>query len=89
MSRKAIVFLAMLLVLGSSGLSTGALARGGGAEADGFRGNAINRGFGVITGDGNGDSSRAGGLHGGFPGYRSRDVWGHWGAYYGPMIPAI
>jgi len=21
-------------------------------------------------------------------GYGSRDVWGHWGAYYGPMIPA-
>ena len=20
--------------------------------------------------------------------YGSRDVWGHWGAYYGPMIPA-
>ena len=20
-------------------------------------------------------------------GYASRDVWGHWGAYYGPMIP--
>jgi hypothetical protein len=22
-------------------------------------------------------------------GYGSRDVWGHWGAYYGPMIPTI
>jgi hypothetical protein len=22
-----------------------------------------------------------------FSGYASRDVWGHWGAYYGPMIP--
>jgi hypothetical protein len=22
-----------------------------------------------------------------FSGYGSRDVWGHWGAYYGPMIP--
>jgi hypothetical protein len=20
-------------------------------------------------------------------GYGNRDVWGHWGAYYGPMIP--
>jgi hypothetical protein len=28
-------------------------------------------------------------LRGGFRGYGSRDVWGHWGAYYGPMIPAI
>jgi hypothetical protein len=23
-----------------------------------------------------------------FRGYGSRDVWGHFGAYYGPMIPA-
>lgn len=23
-----------------------------------------------------------------FRGYGNRDVWGHWGAYYGPMIPA-
>ena len=26
--------------------------------------------------------------NGNFRGYGSRDVWGHWGAYYGPMIPA-
>ena len=26
--------------------------------------------------------------NGNFGGYGSRDVWGHWGAYYGPMIPA-
>jgi len=23
---------------------------------------------------------------GGFRGYGGRDVWGHWGAYYGPKI---
>jgi hypothetical protein len=28
-------------------------------------------------------------LRGGFGGYGGRDVWGHWGAYYGPMIPSI
>jgi hypothetical protein len=28
-------------------------------------------------------------LRGGFRGYGSRDVWGHWGAYYGPMVPPI
>jgi hypothetical protein len=28
-------------------------------------------------------------LHNGLRGYGNRDVWGHWGAYYGPMIPAI
>jgi hypothetical protein len=22
-----------------------------------------------------------------FRGYGSRDMWGHWGTYYGPMIP--
>jgi hypothetical protein len=21
-------------------------------------------------------------------GHGNRDVWGHWGAYYGPMIPS-
>jgi len=26
--------------------------------------------------------------NGTFNGYENRDVWGHWGAYYGPMIPA-
>jgi hypothetical protein len=28
---------------------------------------------------------------GGTPGdgYGGRDVWGHWGAYYGPMVPAL
>jgi hypothetical protein len=24
-----------------------------------------------------------------FRGYESRDVWGHWGAYYGPMVPSV
>jgi hypothetical protein len=25
----------------------------------------------------------------GFRGHESRDVWGHWGTYYGPMIPSV
>ena len=25
----------------------------------------------------------------GLGGYGARDVWGHWGAYYGPMIPSV
>jgi hypothetical protein len=25
--------------------------------------------------------------NGNFNGYGNGDVWGHWGAYYGPMIP--
>jgi hypothetical protein len=24
-----------------------------------------------------------------FRGYEGHDVWGHWGAYYGPMLPSI
>jgi hypothetical protein len=26
--------------------------------------------------------------NGNFSGYGSRDMWGRWGGYYGPMIPA-
>ncbi len=26
--------------------------------------------------------------NGNLSGYGNRDVWGHWGAYYGPMIPS-
>ena len=25
----------------------------------------------------------------GLRGYANRDVWGHWGNYYGPMIPSV
>jgi len=94
MLRKAIVVLAIVLVLGSSGLSTSAFARsggyGGGGRADSFRGNHFRGAFGGVPGDGfGGYGSRTGGLRNGFRGYESRDVWGHWGAYYGPMIPAI
>jgi hypothetical protein len=52
-------------------------------KGDGVRGNRISEGFG-----GGGYGYRASGLHG--PGgYRNRDVWGHWGTYYGPMVPVI
>jgi hypothetical protein len=30
--------------------------------------------------------NRAGGLRGELCGYEDRDVWGHWGGYYGPMV---
>jgi hypothetical protein len=42
-----------------------------------------------VPGDGYGgydDRARAHGLRGRFHGDRHGDVWGHWGAYYGPMI---
>jgi hypothetical protein len=87
MLRNAIVVFAIVLVLGSSGLSTSAFARGGNyGGGDGFSGNH----FGSTPGDAYGsDGNGASGLRRGFRGYRGRDVWGHWGAYYGPMIPNI
>jgi hypothetical protein len=49
---------------------------------------SIGGGFGGTPSDGYGGyGNRVGGLHGGSRGYGGRDVWGHWGAYYGPMIP--
>ena len=83
MLRSATVVLAILVALGSSGLSTSALASGsiyGRGGGDGFRDNHFSGGFRNIP--------RDGGL-GEFRGYGGRDVWGHWGAYYGPMIPTI
>jgi hypothetical protein len=57
MLRNAMVVLAIVLVLGSSGLSTSAFARGGGygggGGGDGFRGNHFG-GFGVTPSDGYG-----------------------------------
>ena len=90
MSRNATVVLAILFVLGSSGLSASAFARGGGygGGGDGFRGNHFRGGFGATAGDGYGGyGNRASGLQSGLPEYGRRDLWGHWGAYYGPMIP--
>ncbi len=94
MLRNAIVVLATVLVLGSPGLSTSAFARGGGygrgGGSDGFRGNHFGGGSGGTPGDGYGGyGNRANGYRGGFRGYGGRDTWGHWGAYYGPMIPTI
>jgi hypothetical protein len=74
MLRKTMVALVVALGLGSFGLSTGALARGGDHVAGGF---GDHRGGGVS------------GVHRGTHGYGRPDVWGRWGAYYGPMIPPI
>ena len=72
---------------GNASATPGARHIGGG---DGFRGNHLGGGFGVIPGDGYGGyGNRASGLRGGFHRYGGRDVWGHWGTYYGPMVPTI
>src|SRR5258705_11242898 len=95
MLRKTMVVLAVAVVLGGSALSSSAFARGGGYGGGsnlggrGFRGDHFAGAFGDGRTVGNGYggySGRVSGLRGGFHGYRRGDVWGHWGAYYGPMI---
>jgi hypothetical protein len=90
MLRKTIVVIAIVF-LGSSGLSTSTFARsGGGGGGASFRGNHLRGDFNGIRADSFGVyGNRTGGLHDGLRGYGNRDAWGHWGAYYGPMIPAI
>jgi hypothetical protein len=53
-------------------------------EGDGIRGNHFGPGDGYGV-----HGNRVSGLHGGSREHGGRDVWGHWGAYYGPMIPTI
>jgi hypothetical protein len=89
MLRSATVVLAILLVLGSFSPSAGAFARRnayGGAAVS--RGNDFTGGFAGTPG-GHDGCGNVNGLRGEFRGSGGRDVWGHWGAYYGPMIPMI
>jgi hypothetical protein len=94
MLRNATAAFAILLVLGSFELSTSAVARGsdydGSGGGDAFLDNHFRIGLRNISRDGHrnyGDRTR--GLSGGFRRYEGRDMWGHLGAYYGPMIPSI
>jgi hypothetical protein len=93
MLRSATLVLAILLALGSFGLSTGAFARDGGYRAGGAglgaRGDNFGGSLSGTPGDGYDDyGNHTSGL-GELRGCRGRDVWGQWGAYYGPMIPMI
>jgi hypothetical protein len=86
MLRSATVILAILLVP-CSGLSATAFARSGAGGVDAFRNHHIGRGFGVTSGEsyaGYGDPSAS--WRGEFRRYGGRDVWRHWGTYYGPMV---
>jgi hypothetical protein len=74
---KTMTALVIALALGSSALCTSAFARGGGGLGGGH----------VARGGYGGYGGRVNSLHGGSNGYGRGDVWGHWGAYYGPMIP--
>jgi hypothetical protein len=94
MSRSATLVLAILFALGSFGLSASAFAGDGGYRAGGagagVRGESFGGGLGGTSRDGHDDyGNRAGGLRDEFRSCRGRDAWGHWGAYYGPMIPTI
>jgi hypothetical protein len=89
MLRNATLVLAIFLALGSSGLSTSAFASGGDGSSDNHFGRGL-RGFRDISRDGyRGRGSRANGLDSRFGGSGGPDVWGHWGTYYGPIIPNI
>jgi len=88
MLRQTIAVLAIALAFGSPDLPTSAFARGGGdvrnvAGSPSFRSDPSAGGFGDHR-PGNGPANYGGR----FRGYGDRDVWGHWGAYYGPMIHA-
>jgi hypothetical protein len=91
--RGRMVMVFAIAALAGSLLATDVQARGGGEDgggSDGFRGNHFSRGFGGTPGDGYGGyGDRGGGLRSGFRGYGGGDVWGQWGAYYGPMIPTM
>jgi hypothetical protein len=84
---KPMVVLAIALALGSSLLSTSAFARDdrGSSGARAFGSGDLGGCFGSDRKGGNDHSIN--GLHGGSDhGYGGDDVWGHWGAYYGPMV---
>jgi len=88
MLRKATIVLAIAMLLEGSGLST-AVARG--KDPRSAFGALSAEQFAVGTGsmaDGRHEGPRARGLRRTFPAYGHRDVWGHWGTYYGPMVAA-
>ncbi|HEX4556852.1 MAG TPA: hypothetical protein VH249_22875 [Xanthobacteraceae bacterium] len=83
------VVLVVALGLGSFGLSASAFARASGLEESGFGGDHAASGFDGRR-DGGSYRAESGGVSGLRRGTHGRpDVWGHWGAYDGPMIPPI
>jgi hypothetical protein len=95
MLPKTMAILALTTVLFGSALPSSAFAHGvrcggdNGLRGDTSRRNHISSTFGDwrLLGEGYSDNAGCvGGLRSKVYGYRGRDVWGHWGAYYGPMI---
>jgi hypothetical protein len=87
MSRKLMLVLGTVLVVGSSTLGGSASATG--SHYDGSSGalRGLSGSRGTATDDGyNRDGQRGSGAGLGHRDYEARDMWGHWGTYYGPMI---
>jgi hypothetical protein len=79
--RRTIVILAVAVGVGSSVLPMSALARGDGGRR------IARHDCGRDVGDRDcGYVGYASSLPAGCQGCGQRDVWGHWGAYYGPMV---
>lgn len=81
MFAKIIIVFAIALVLGNIALSASAFAYGGGLKGGRSHSGHFARSF----------ASRSAGsdLRGGFNAHGGDDLWGHWGAYYGPMVPPM
>ena len=89
MFRNIAPALAIVLVFESAALSSNAFAHpiGSGGGAAGFRGDHFARTIGSVgRNEGEGAYSGFRDPRGTFRAYEPRDVWGHWGSYYGPMI---
>jgi len=83
MQRKLTIALAMAFVLESTALPASALAYGGGSGGH----STAQLAGGRMAENGNGRcGGHACGLRGRYEPSGHRDVWDHWGNYYGPMI---
>jgi hypothetical protein len=88
MFPKIVIVFAIALLLGNIALSAGAFAYGGGlrggrSHSDHFARSFAGRSAGSVY------DGRASDLRGGFSANGGDDLWGHWGAYYGPMVPPM
>jgi hypothetical protein len=88
MFPKIIVVFAIALVLGNIALSANAFAHGNGLRGGSSHGDHFARSFAGRR-VGSAYDGRASDLRGGFHANAGDDLWGHWGTYYGPMVPPL
>jgi hypothetical protein len=67
-------------LIAAATLATPAMARGSHASSRHFAASANASTTSAAQYVGEGDY---------FRGYEGHDLWGHWGTYYGPMIPSV